>query len=159
MSEESTGSGVSFIKGLLFGGFIGAGLALLYAPKSGKELREELKEKSTDLKSEAEKYYAEAKDISSDILVDGFKKAEQLKKEAEEKFDEAKKKFEEMLAESKRLTDEVKDKAEEKIAVAQDKFETGKKTILDQKSKLKQAIESGKGAFQKEKKKAKTNKA
>ena len=159
MSEESTGSGVSFIKGLLFGGFVGAGLALLYAPKSGKELREDLKEKSTDLKSEAEKYYAEAKDISSDILVDGLKKAEQLKKDAEEKFDEAKKKFEEMLAESKRLSDEVIDKAEEKIAVAQEKFEIGKKTISEQKSKIKQAIESGKDAFHKEKKTTKSKKS
>lgn len=159
MSEENTGSGVSFFKGLLFGGFIGAGLALLYAPKSGKELREDLKEKSTEIKSEAEKYYAEAKDISSDLLVDGLKKAELLKKEAEQKFDEAKKKVEEMLAESKRLSDEVIEKAEEKIAVAQDKIETGKKVITDKGSKLKQAIESGKEAFHKEKKTAKTKKA
>ncbi|MBC8184592.1 YtxH domain-containing protein [candidate division KSB1 bacterium] len=159
MSEENTGSGVSFIKGLLFGGFIGAGLALLYAPKTGKELREELKEKSGELKSEAEKYYAEAKDISSDLLVDGLKKAEQLKKDAEVAFEEAKKKFEEMLTESKRLADEVKEKADEKLAVAQDKIDLGKKTVTEKTGKLKQAIKSGKEAFHKEKKTAKSKKA
>ena len=152
MSEENTGSAVSFIKGLLFGGMIGAGLALLYAPKSGKELREDLKEKSTELKNEAEKYYEEAKDISGDLLVDGLKKAKKLKKDAEIKVEEAKKKFEEMMAESNRLANEVKEKAEETIAVAHDKIETGKKKVTEQTGKLKQAIESGKEAFKKEKK-------
>ena len=159
MSEENTGSGVSFIKGLLFGGCIGAGLALLYAPKSGKDLREVLKEKSTELKTEAEKYYAEAKEISSDLLVDGLKKAEQIKKEAEVKFDEAKKKFEEMMEESRRMANEVKEKAEETIAVAHDTIDVGKKVVTEKSGKLKQAIESGKEAFQKEKKTSKSKKA
>ena len=69
------------------------------------------------------------------------------------------KKFEEMLAESKRLSDELIEKTEEKIAVAQDKIETGKKVVTDKGSKLKQAIESGKEAFYKEKKTAKSKKA
>ena len=94
---EKTGSGGSFVKGLLMGGFIGAGLALLYAPKTGKELREDIKEKSSELKLDAEKIYTEAKTVSADVLVDGLKKAEQLKKEAEIKFEQAKKKFEEIL--------------------------------------------------------------
>lgn len=135
MSDERDGSFASFIKGLFVGSFIGAGLALLYAPKTGKELRQDLKEKSTELKSEAEKYYEEAKDISSDLLVDSLRKAEQLKKEAEQKYNEAKIKVEEILADGKRLADDAKEIADEKIAMAKDKIATGKKSGKSKKEK------------------------
>ena len=129
MSEENYGSTVSFIKGLVFGGLIGAGLALLYAPKSGKELRKDIKEKTAELKTDAEKLYEEAKEYTSDFMVDSLKKAEKLKKEAEEKFQEAKKKFEKMLSDSKKLADDAKELAEKKLAEAHDKIEAGKKTV------------------------------
>lgn len=127
MSEENTSSIGSFFKGMIVGGFIGAGLALLYAPKTGKELREELKEKSSDLRSEAEKLYEEAKDISSDLLVDGLKKAEQLKKEAEEKYEQAKKKIEDLLDDSKKFASETKTKSQSKFAGVKEKVGIGKK--------------------------------
>lgn len=44
MSSETR----SFLKGLLIGGLIGAVLSVLYAPKSGKETREELKKKTDE---------------------------------------------------------------------------------------------------------------
>ncbi len=151
MSEENYGSTVSFIKGLVFGGLIGAGLALLYAPKSGKELRKDIKNKTAELKTDAEKLYEEAKEYAGDFIVDSLKKAENLKKEAEEKFEVAKKKFEAMLSESKRLAEDAKEMAEQKIAEAQDKIEAGKKVVSDKASKIRQAIEGSKEAFHKEK--------
>ncbi len=47
--EETRSSG--FGKGFLIGGLIGAGIALLYAPKRGTELREDVRNKANDLKS------------------------------------------------------------------------------------------------------------
>ncbi len=44
----------SFITGLLAGAVIGGVIALLYAPKSGKETREQLKQKLEDLQKEIE---------------------------------------------------------------------------------------------------------
>lgn len=44
MSNEKK-STKSFLLGFLAGGAIGAIVALLYAPKSGKEMREDLREK------------------------------------------------------------------------------------------------------------------
>lgn len=38
--EEQTGS--SFMLGMLTGAFVGAGLALLFAPRSGQEIRQQL---------------------------------------------------------------------------------------------------------------------
>ena len=49
MADRGDGSG--FLMGLLLGGIIGAGLALLFAPQSGKRTREDIKEfteKTTD---------------------------------------------------------------------------------------------------------------
>ncbi len=46
--------GDSFFKGFIFGGIVGAGLGVLLAPKSGREMRE-------DLGEEAEKVYAHTK--------------------------------------------------------------------------------------------------
>jgi len=43
MTEELTKKENSFLAPLLIGGVIGAGLALLLAPKPGKEVREDIK--------------------------------------------------------------------------------------------------------------------
>jgi gas vesicle protein len=40
--EDSTGSGTAFLTGLLAGAVIGSGLGLLFAPRKGSELREQM---------------------------------------------------------------------------------------------------------------------
>ena len=47
-------SGSSFLTGLLTGAAIGGVIALLYAPKSGKETREQIKRKFEELEKELE---------------------------------------------------------------------------------------------------------
>jgi gas vesicle protein len=80
--SRSNGLGKMFF----IGGLIGAGLALLYAPKSGKETRKGLRrglhkanEKAHDLRDQAE-----------DILMEGRKKAKALRHQAADILDEAK---------------------------------------------------------------------
>ena len=55
------GSGNSMLTGLLVGAVVGAGLALLYAPCTGKDTREWLARKSKELKDRTEAAYDEAK--------------------------------------------------------------------------------------------------
>jgi len=43
-------NGIGFIKGLLIGGVVGSGFALLYAPKSGKKIRYDIGKKVTGWK-------------------------------------------------------------------------------------------------------------
>lgn len=50
MCKNSCGS---FIGGLIFGAAVGAGLALLYAPTTGKEARKILKKKAEEAKKKA----------------------------------------------------------------------------------------------------------
>ena len=60
-----------FLKGFFVGGLIGAGLALLYAPKSGRELRGDIRDKSRGLydkgREKAVKLYGEAEGLVEDV--------------------------------------------------------------------------------------------
>ena len=49
-----------FVKGLLVGGLISAVLAILYAPRSGKETREEIRDSAEELLEKAKCQYEEA---------------------------------------------------------------------------------------------------
>ncbi|HYA13546.1 MAG TPA: YtxH domain-containing protein [Syntrophales bacterium] len=53
-----------FIKGLLIGGLVGASLGILYAPKSGKETREDICRKSEELMAKAKEEYQQVLDKS-----------------------------------------------------------------------------------------------
>lgn len=58
--DECCGSG-STILSFLLGGLVGAGVALLLAPRSGKETRQQIKDFADDMKGKAEDYVEQAK--------------------------------------------------------------------------------------------------
>lgn len=72
-----------FALGAVFGAIVGGIAALLTAPKSGKETRQDIKNKVDEIKSEtakkAETVKKQAKDVSGDIK----DQADTLKKRAE----------------------------------------------------------------------------
>jgi gas vesicle protein len=86
-------SGDGFFKGFIFGGIVGAVLGVLLAPKSGREMRE-------DLGEEAEKIYAQGK---TDF--------EHARKAAMKSFEEGRDKIIDKLAKEK---NEAGEKEEEK---------------------------------------------
>jgi len=132
MSEESNlGKGV--IIGFIAGGALGAALALLYAPKSGKELRQEIKVKTDDYLGEAEKYIAEAKDKAIDLINEGKKKSEKIIKDARVKSEELLKDAEKVLEEARSKTDEL--------------VKTGKEKVDKKSGQLKSAIKAGVDAY------------
>ncbi|NOZ63278.1 MAG: hypothetical protein GXO74_16615 [Calditrichaeota bacterium] len=145
MSDEKSDGG-SFFKGLVFGGLIGAGLALLYAPKKGDELRKDLREKSDELLGDAEKFYSDARSFSEEKFADALKRAEQLRQEAEKKFEEARTKYEQILAESKRVADDLKKKMSPEKDVEPEEGEK-KKASPKKRGKISKAIEASKQAF------------
>lgn len=55
-------------KGILIGGLVGAGVALLYAPKSGKHLRHDMSIKVTGRKSSMKKTSDELLDKTRDMM-------------------------------------------------------------------------------------------
>ena len=93
----------------VLGAGIGAGLALLFAPKKGSELRENLKKKLDDL-------LRKAKEVDLEELTEEFtKKVEELKEEVSD-LDKEK-----VLKIAKEKSEVLKSKAEELLDLAKEK--------------------------------------
>ena len=87
MRQDNSGMLKGLIIGLLAGGAAGALVALLYAPKSGRELRADIKEKADGLMDGAEEYLSAAKSRAGEIVSDAKKRSDQLITEAKNKAD------------------------------------------------------------------------
>ncbi len=82
-ASNNNGMAKGMIIGLLTGGAIGAGVALLYAPKTGRRMRAELREKADNLIDEGQDYLSTVQDKATEIIEDAkdsitgmFKRAE-----------------------------------------------------------------------------------
>ncbi len=123
---SNSNDGGEFLKGLLFGGIVGALAGLLYAPKSGRETREELWQKSLELRDDAEGKLELAQRRAETLLAETRKQIEELQKEAEA-----------ALAELK--------------TSASEKTTEGKETISKERERLKDAVGAGVAAYKQEK--------
>ena len=64
--ENEGGNGSSFVMGLLTGTVLGAGLGMLFAPKSGSELRNQLSEQAGNLANNASEGYRRATETAGE---------------------------------------------------------------------------------------------
>ncbi|MGH1362333.1 MAG: YtxH domain-containing protein [Calditrichia bacterium] len=131
---------LEFIKGLIVGGALGAVAALLYAPQSGKEMREELGGKAGDLYDRARREY-------DDQLV-----------RARENYDAAKARIADLEASASHFRGDLEENLSEtgeKLRETGEKFRNvageGKKTVAEGASRLKDALGAAKSAYLKEK--------
>ncbi len=115
-----------FLKGALIGGLIGAAAGILFAPKSGKETREDIARKTDEIIKKAKEEYEVALEKSKKAYETAIRKAKEIQSMAREKVDDV----EESVTE---LT------------------EKGKETLLDNKTRLKKALDAGIEAFKEEK--------
>jgi gas vesicle protein len=115
-----------FIKGLLIGGLMGAVIGILYAPKSGRETREEIGRKAEDLMVKAKEEYEAALEKSKKAYDAAVQHLKQMESSAKEKVEEMEEKVGELA-------------------------ERGKDTLQDTKSRLKKAIDASVDAFKEEK--------
>jgi gas vesicle protein len=65
--ENESGGGGSFVMGLLTGTVLGAGLGMLFAPKPGSELRNQISEQAGSLANSATEQVRRASDAASDL--------------------------------------------------------------------------------------------
>ena len=137
MTNEENGMGKGLLIGFFTGAAVGSIIALLYAPKSGKELREDIKTRSQDFIEDADKYISNAREKASQLINDGKKKSELLVADAKEKVDA-------LLDEAERILSEAKDKAGDYV-------QTGKIKIEKEGERLNSAIKAGMDAYKTEK--------
>ena len=138
MEENKMARGlmIGFIAGSVIGGII----ALLYAPKSGKELRNDIKTKKDEFLDDTAEYMQIAKTKANDLINEGKKKSEML-------IQEAKKKANSLLDDANKLLSSAKDKASGKMTDAKEK-------ISSESERIKDAFKAGVEAYKDEKKKS-----
>ena len=107
MAQENDGMAKGLIIGFVAGTIVGAALALLYAPKSGRELRADLREKAGDLVDDAQEYISRAKTKAVDIINEGKKKASSL-------VDDARRQADSILGDADRIIADARGKNEAK---------------------------------------------
>jgi gas vesicle protein len=121
MSEENG----NLLMGLFIGGLVGAVLGILYAPKSGKETREDIARKTEDLLEKAKEEYEKSIMKSKLAYEAAIKRLQDLESTAKEKVEEAENKVSEFAQQSV-------------------------ETIQDNKNRLKKAIDAGVEAYREE---------
>ena len=87
MEKQDEGMGKGLLLGFLAGSVVGAVIALLYAPKSGRELRADIRQKTGELKEHAEEYAKSARMKALDIINEGKKRSDHIVTEAKKKAD------------------------------------------------------------------------
>jgi len=96
--EEQEEPQCHFCMGLLIGGVLGALAGILFAAKSGKELRSDIKGKVSEVVKNAEDIYADSRTKAKAILEEAKHQAKELKKDADRHLSEARRKANEILA-------------------------------------------------------------
>lgn len=124
MSENNS----DLLKGLFIGGFIGVVLGILYAPKSGKETREDIARTTEDLLSKGKEEYEKAVERSKSAYEAAIKRLKGLELSAKEKVEEVENKVNEFAHQ-------------------------GADAIASNKNRLKKAIDAGVEAYREENKK------
>jgi gas vesicle protein len=137
MSRDN-GLGKGMLIGFLAGSAIGAIIALLYAPKSGKEFRSDIKGKTDEFLDDAQEYLTNAKQKATEIINEGKKKSEKLVADAKVKVDG-------LLQDAEKILTDAKTKAGSYMS-------TGKDTILKESERLKSAVKAGVDAYKSEQK-------
>jgi len=87
MSKENSGMAGGVFIGFVAGTIVGAVLALLYAPKTGRELRSEIRQKADEVVGDAEEYLEKAKKRAGEIITEGKKRADTVLTDARKRAD------------------------------------------------------------------------
>jgi gas vesicle protein len=105
MAQENDGMAKGLMVGFFAGTIVGAAIALLYAPKAGKELRADLKEKAGDMMEDAQEYMARAKTKAVEIINEGKQKAATL-------VDDARRRADNIMGDADRIINDARSKNE-----------------------------------------------
>ena len=87
--DNETSGGGSFVMGLLTGTVLGAGLGMLFAPKSGSDLRSQLSEQAGNLANTASEGYRKAAENAGQLAQSGKEAAGEWAERGKDMYDKA----------------------------------------------------------------------
>jgi gas vesicle protein len=132
MAQEDNRSMVKgLVIGMIAGGAVGAVVALLFAPKSGKELRADIRDKAGNLLEGADDNLRAAKTQAGQIVSEAKTRSNQL-------IDDAKRKADTLIHDADRVLADVRQKSG---------------TAAEEGVRLKNAVRAGVDAFKEERRK------
>ncbi len=135
-NDESSGFGKGLLLGMLTGGAVGAAVALLFAPKPGKELRSDISFMTNQYVDKAGEVLSSASERAQQIVNEGRRRAETI-------IDDARTKASTLLTDAERIVTDARAKA----------TGTGTKVVTDVKEsagKFSDAVKAGTEAFKEE---------
>ena len=132
MAEEKGGMAKGLLIGFVAGAVAGAITALLYAPKSGKELRTDLKQKANNLKEDAAEYIKGARSKMGET-------ASRARSRSDEFVSEVKQQAEHILDDADTMLSSIRERAG------------------DESGKVKAAFRAGVDAYKSEKDRSRTS--
>jgi gas vesicle protein len=86
MGHNGNGKNGYFFKGLLIGSLGGALAGLLFAPKSGKKLREDIADKGSEVLKDGKEFYFEAHKKTKNALEDSLERLEDVLEDTRKVF-------------------------------------------------------------------------
>ncbi|GEK92162.1 YtxH domain-containing protein [Alkalibacterium kapii] len=105
------------IKGFVLGTFVGASVAgltaLLLAPKSGKEVRNDIKQQTLKTKEQAKDYVEKAKDKGMELKDSVSKKSDEYAEKASESYEELTEQAEKNMDKTEENLNKIKQEAKE----------------------------------------------
>jgi gas vesicle protein len=128
-STENSNYTKGLVVGALIGGAVGAVVALLFAPKSGVELRREIAETSSDVYNKAYDYFSKVEDnvgtMVGNTVNEGKLRAEKIVNSAKRQAENLISNAENVLQEAKNKAYNLKDNVQEKIGNIRDAAKAG----------------------------------
>jgi len=124
----SRSEGGEFLLGLIFGGLMGAILALIFAPQSGEDTRAQLKETGIELQDRAAGLSEEVRRKAEGLSEEAQKQAEELAKEISRATEEWSRKLDAYIAQSKQRAEKI---AQEGVQAVNKKIEASKEEAID----------------------------
>jgi len=111
MDNKNSATG-SFLAGVLVGGAVGAVLALLFAPKSGRDLRRDIAETGEDLLDKAGNLIKKGETQGEQMLNEGRIRAQKIVSSARQQAESILSSADTVLQEARQRAQAVKDRSE-----------------------------------------------
>lgn len=117
MSKQESDFG-TFVIGFFFGAVLGGVVGLLFAPQSGEETRDQLRQKSIELSEQASERAEEARAKAEKILAEAREKIDQVSKELQTRTQELQTRVQELQTQVEEMSEEAEGaEVPEEIAV------------------------------------------